>query len=494
AFLEERGYTSEDGVVVVRREIPAQGKGRAFIGGALAPIADLKALGSLFLDVHGQHQHQTLLDPAKHRDLLDRQTAVEEDLERMREAAKNLNAASERLAAMREGSQRIAQRVDLLKFQVEEIDSAGVRAGERVDLLSDRELQRNAEAILRGCSAAHEALYSGETAALGRIAEAIRAARAVAPFDEGVRESLERAEGAQADLQEFALVLRDYPLRQSFDPARLETIEERLVTIDSLLRKYAPGGSEDGILAYREAAEAELAQLTDGSESVSDLEGRVEVLKKTALEMAATLSGKRMEAAAALEKRVERALGEVGMPRTRFAIDFRTRPAAGSGLWVGGEEVAVDGAGYDVVEFFLSANQGEAMRPLVAIASGGELSRVMLALEVVLKRQAGKRTLVFDEVDAGIGGAVAEAVGRQLRRLARMHQVLCVTHLPQIASQAEHHVAVTKHASRGRTEVTLETLDEAGRVKELARMLAGERVTTTALRHAEEMLQRTELR
>lgn len=494
AFLEGHGYAAEDGTVVVRREIPAQGKGRAFIGGALAPIADLKALGSLLLDVHGQHQHQTLLDAARHRDLMDRQAAVEEDLKGMREAAGKLATATQRLASMREGSQRIAQRVDLLKFQVEEIDRAGVRAGERSDLLSERELQRNSESILRGCRAAHEALYSGEAAALGRIAEAIRSARAVAPFDDGVRESLERAEGAQADLQEFALILRDYPSRQSFDPTRLETIEERLVTIDSLLRKYAPGGSEEQILAYRDAAAAELAQLTDGSESVSDLERRVEALRRTALERAANLSRKRMEAAAALEKRVERALGEVGMPHTRFAIDFRTRPAPGDGVWVGGEEVVVDGAGYDVVEFFLSANRGEAMRPLAAVASGGELSRVMLALEVVLKRQGEKRTLVFDEVDAGIGGAVAEAVGRQLRRLARTHQVLCVTHLPQIASQAEHHVAVTKRASRGRTEVAVETLDEAGRVRELARMLAGERVTSTALRHAEELLQRTDLR
>ncbi len=490
AFLRDRGYEPEDGSIVVRREVAAQGKGRAFIGGALSPLADLRALGVLLVDVHGQHQHQTLLDPARHRGLLDRQAGLDGELEPMREAARRLSAAMERLATMREGSQRLAQRVDLLRFQVDEIDRAGLRAGERADLLAERELQRNAETILKQCESAHEALYAGETAALGLIAEAIRDARAVGRFDESIRESVERAESARADLQELAIALRDYPSRLSFDPSRLEAIEERLVAIDALLRKYAPGGSEEGILAYREAAAAELGQLTDGSESVSDLERRVEDLRAAALAIAADLSRRRKRAGAALEKSVERALADLGMGRTRFAVDFRARAAPGSGLWVEGEEVAVDGAGYDVVEFFLSANVGEAMRPLASVASGGELSRMMLALEVVLRRKAEARTLVFDEVDAGIGGAVAEAVGRQLREIARTHQVLCVTHLPQIASQADHHVAVAKRATRGRTEVTLESLDGAGRVRELARMLAGERVTNTALRHAADMLER----
>jgi DNA repair protein RecN (Recombination protein N) len=490
AFLAERGYADEDGTIVVRREIPAQGKGRAFIGGKLAPVADLKTLGSLLIDVHGQHQHQTLLDPSRHRALLDRHASLDDDLRPMQEAARELTDAANRLASMREGSQRIAQRIDLLRFQVQEIDRADLRPGERAGLRAERELLRNAETILMHCQAAHEVLYAGETAALGLVAEGIREAREMARFDESVREMVDRAESARAELQELALLLRDYPSRMSFDPSRLESIEDRLVAIEGLLRKYAPGGNEEAILAYREAAAAELAHLTDGSESVADLEARVGELRATALRCATTLSRKRRKAGAAVEKSMERALADLGMPRTRFAVNLAVKPSPGSGLWVEGEEVAVDGTGYDVVEFFLSANAGEAMRPLATVASGGELSRIMLALEVVLRRRAEARTLVFDEVDAGIGGAVAEAVGRQLRDLARAHQVLCVTHLPQIASQADHHVLVAKRTARGRTEVALQTLDEAGKVGELARMLAGERVTTAAMRHAAEMRER----
>ncbi|MFQ5877831.1 MAG: DNA repair protein RecN [Acidobacteriota bacterium] len=490
AFLESHGYSLEEGAVLVRREIAGQGRGRAFIGGVLAPVGDLRALGALIVDVHGQHQHQTLLNPSGHRDLLDRRAGLREDLRAMDAAARELDAAGARLVSMREGAQRVAQRIDVLRFQLQEIDRAGVRSGERASLRAERELLRNAESILGHCRRAYEALYEGESAALAGIAEGLRETRELARFDAGLADLVERAESARAEIHELALLLRDYPSRLSFDPNRLEAIEERLVLLDGLLRKYAPGGDEDAILAFRRRSEEELSQLTDGSESVTDLAARVEKLRAAALGLAATLSRKRRAAALVLERLVEGILQDLAMGRTRFAVDFRLRPCPGSGLCVKGEEVAVDGAGYDVVEFLLSANQGEALRPLAGVASGGELSRIMLALEVALRRDAEVRTLVFDEVDAGIGGAVAEAVGRMLRRLARRHQVVCVTHLPQIASHADHHVVVAKRAARGRTEVTLEALDADGKVRELARMLAGETVTASALRHAEELLAR----
>jgi DNA repair protein RecN (Recombination protein N) len=490
AFLRERGYSPEEGAVVARREVAAQGKGRAFLGGVLAPVGDLRALGALLIDLHGQHQQQTLLTPASHRDLLDRHAGLDEARDGMAAAATELRAAEARLATMREGAQRVAQRLDMLRFQVDEIDRAAVGPGERTTLKAERELMRNAETILRHCRAAYEALYEGEGAALARLAEGIRAARELARFDAALADGVARAESARADLQELAFALRDYPRRLSFEPARLEAIEDRLAALEALLRKYAPGGDEEALLAHRAAAAEELDQLTGGGETVADLEARVEALRQRALDLAAALSRRRRAAAAALERRVEEELADLAMARTRFAVDFRLQPRPGSGLWVEGEEVAVDAAGYDVVEFLLSANQGEALRPLAGVASGGELSRLMLALEVALRRDAEPRTLVFDEVDAGIGGAVAEAVGRRLRSLARAHQVICVTHLPQIASFADRHLLVAKRAARGRTEVVLEPLDAEGRVRELARMLAGETVTSTALRHAAEMLGR----
>jgi DNA repair protein RecN (Recombination protein N) len=488
-FLAAKGYDTEGGAVVARREITTHGKGRAFLGGVLAPVADLRALGALLVDLHGQHQQQTLLTPANHRAVLDRHADLEVDRAAMAAAAGELQAATSRLASMRDGAQRIAQRIDMLRYQVEEIDRAAAAPGERVALRAERELLRNAETILQHARAAYEALYDGEGAALTRLAEGMREAGALARFDPSLREEIERAEGAAAELQELALRLRDYPSRLSFEPDRLEAIEERLRLLDALVRKYADADAPrlQGVLAYRDRAQAELQELTGGSELVGDLEARVETLRAAVLRVAAGLSHRRHRAAAALEPRVEKALAEMAMPRTRFAIDFRLQPSPGSGLWVDGEEVVVDATGYDVVEFFLSANAGEALRPLSSVASGGELSRLMLALEAVLRGQGEPRTLVFDEVDAGIGGAVAEAVGRKLRELARTHQVICVTHLPQIASCADRHVRVSKRAIAGRTEVAVEVLDGEGQVRELARMLAGETVTQTALRHAAEL-------
>ena len=487
AFLEERGYPVESGSIVSRREILAQGRGRAFLGGSLAPVSDLKALGSTLVDVHGQHQQQTLLQATNHGGVLDCHAGLADSLEAMAGAARRLGAATARLDSMREGAQRLAQRVDMLRYQIEEIDRAAVRPGERQTLRAERDMLRNAESIFRHSREAYEALYEGDAASLARLTEAIRALRELARFDPALQEHLARAETARADLQESAFFLRDYPSRLTFEPRRLETIDDRIQALEALLRKHSPGGGEEDLLRRRAEAAEELSQLVGGGETVEDLEKRVEELRAEALRIAATLSRARRAAAGALEGKVETELADLAMATSRFAVDVRHRPAPGSGLWVEGEEVAVDAAGYDVVEFLLAANPGEPLAPLASVASGGELSRVMLALEGALRREAEPRVLVFDEVDAGIGGAVAEVVGRKLRALARRHQVICVTHLPQIASHADRHVLVGKRAAAGRTEVTVESLDDRGKVQELARMLAGEKVTPAALRHAAEL-------
>ena len=488
AFLEEHGYPLEQGHVVVQREIAAEGRGRAFIGGVPAPVADLKAFGALAGSVHGQHQHQTLLDPASHLPLLDREGGAAELLPAMAEAAQALAEATARLASLRDGAQRLAQRVDLLRWQVQEIDAAALEAGERETLRTERERLRHAEQILRSGREALEALYEGEGAALARVAEGIRAAREVARFEPGLDGDLDRAEAAASEIEEVAFRLRDLTTRLQPDPQRLQAADDRILLIDGLLRKSAPGADEAAIAAYRDAAAEELRSLTDGGATVAELEEKVDRLRAAALAAAQGLSRRRRSAARALERKVEHELGSLAMEGTRFAVDLRPRPGPGSGLWVEGEEVAVDALGYDVVEFLLSANRGEALRPLHAVASGGELSRIMLALEVVRLRHGTPRTLVFDEVDAGVGGAVAEVLGRKLRALAATHQVLCVTHLAPIASQADRHARVAKRTVKGRTEAWVEPLDARARVQELARMLAGESITPSALKHAADML------
>ena len=494
AFLEEHGYPLEQGSIVVQREVASEGRGRAFIGGVPAPVADLKAFGALVVSIHGQHQHQTLLDPAAHLPLLDREGGTAELLPAMAQAAAALHEAATRLASLRDGAQRLAQRVDMLVWQVQEIDAAAVQPGERGALRTERERLRHAEQILRSGREAFEALYEGEGAALARLAEGIRAAREVARYEAGLDADLDRAEAARAEIEEVAFRLRDLTERLQPDPQRLQAADDRLQQIDALLRKYAPNGDETALAAWRDAAAEELRTLTDGGATVAGLEKKMEALRARALETAQGLSRRRRAAAAALERRVEKELESLAMSGTRFAVDLRLRPGPGSGLWVEGEEVAVDAAGYDVVEFLLSANRGEALRPLHATASGGELSRLMLALETVRLGRSAPRSLVFDEVDAGVGGAVAEVLGRKLRALAATHQVLCVTHLAPIASQADRHARVTKRTARGRTEAAVEPLDARGRVQELARMLAGESITPSALKHAAEMLSKSAAR
>jgi DNA repair protein RecN (Recombination protein N) len=489
-LLEERGYAVSGGSIVVRREIAAEGRSRAFIGDALAPLADLRALSSLAVAVHGQHQHQALHDPPRQRELLDRRAGLARDLAAMQEAAGDLAAAAARLASLRDGAQRLAQRVDMLSYMLREIDAAAVRPGERQALRAEREVLRNAEGVLRHCRAAVEALYGGEGSALARLTEGVRAAREVARFAPGLADDLGRAESARSEIEELAFGLRDFAERLNPDPQRLQAADDRLQMIETLLRRHVPGGDEEALARHRETLAGELRQLTDGSDSVADLERRVEGLRQKAAALAQGLSARRRAAAGDLERRVEAELEDLAMAGTRFAVDLRARPGPGSGVWIEGEEVAVDGSGCDVVEFLLSANRGEALRPLAAVASGGELSRLMLALEVVLLTSAAPRSLVFDEVDAGIGGSAAEALGRKLQALAATHQVLCVTHLAPIASRADRHLKVAKRAVRGRTEVAIETLQGEARVRELARMMAGEAVTPSALRHAAEMLAR----
>ena len=490
SFLADRGYEADGASIVVHREVAEKGRSRAFLGGVLAPIADVRGFAALVAAIHGQHQHHLLLDPARHRDLLDRHAGADAERRAMEAEASELTAATARLVSLRDGAQRIAQRIDMLGYQVREIDGIQVQPGERETLRAERDMRRHSETLLRDCRTAVEALYDGESAALARLVEGIRAAREVVRFDPGLGEDLQRVESAKAEIEELVLRLRGFADKLDPDPQRLEALEERIQGIEALLRKYAPGGDEAALLAHREAAAAELRQLTDGSDTVADLDARVEALRERARAAAVALSRKRRAAAATLEKRLEAELRPLAMPETRFAVEFRLRPSAGSGIWIEGEEVSVDAGGCDVVEFLLSANRGEAMRPLHAVASGGELSRLMLALEVVLLGHDAPRSLVFDEVDAGIGGATAEVVGRKLKALAQGHQVICVTHLAPIAALADRHVRVAKRALRGRTEVAVEVLEGEERVRELGRMLAGETITPQALRHAAEMLAR----
>ena len=487
-FLEERGWTPGDGELILRREIQPGGRGRAFVGSHLASLSDLRELGQRILDLHGQHEHQALLRPAEHLSILDRFCGSERALGEMGALHSEIRRVRARLEVLHRDRQEIVRRADILKFQVEEIDRAGVRSGEAEALRVERGRVRNLEKIRELALSALERLYEGEGAALSDLDGALSCTRDLARFDPSVAAPLARAEEARMALAELAESLREAGRERDADPSRLEEIESRLALLESLVRKYGP--EESAILEFRDRAERELEDLTSPEGSAEGLEAKLGELAAEFSRKAEVLSLHRQRGSRALEKGVKEQLVELAMEGTDFLVHSEVEEEPGGPVHRGTVAVAFDSTGWDRVQFLIRTNPGEPPRPLARIASGGELSRVMLAVHLTLRRGEDDTVRVFDEVDAGIGGRVAEAVGRKLRKLSEGGQVLCVTHLPQIASMAAHHLVVSKKMRAGRAEVRAEALDREGSVREVARMLGGERISELTLRHAAEMVAR----
>jgi DNA repair protein RecN (Recombination protein N) len=370
----------------------------------------------------------------------------------------------------------------MLDYQRAEIDKASLRTGEEDDLRAEKAVQANAGKLAALSSEAYALLYEDDGAALARLRQAYRKIEELSVIDRRFQAHLEGREAVVAQLDELALFLRDYQEGLQVIPGRLDEIEARLALIERLKRKY--GATEDEVLAFAERCREELATLASPEETQRALEQERAEAAQRYVELATVLSRRRRAAAKDLEKKVEAELALLAMEKTRFRVRFDPDiPVTGSA-----DTSAWTERGLESAEFLLSPNPGEELRPLARIASGGELSRILLALKSVATLDARGRTLVFDEVDAGIGGRVAEVVGRKLRAMAERHQVVCVTHLPQIASLADTHYVVRKRTERGRTTTELQRLDGGERVEEVARMLGGETVTETARKHAREMV------
>jgi DNA repair protein RecN (Recombination protein N) len=487
ATLSGAGVESSDNELVLRREILPEGRSRAFVADRLVTLSQLRSIGELLVDLHGQHEHQTLLRPAEHLPILDR-FADHEDLLRQMEATHGeLREAQGRLESVSRSEQELARRIDMLRFQSDEIARVGVKGGEIDALRAERLKVRNRERIVASARSGLESLYEGESCALGFLDKALASARELAPFDARVADQLATAEEARLTLRELAEAMRRAALEEDEGPARLEEIEARLAQLEGLCRKYGP--DEAAVVEFARACETELAELTSAENSREGLQTRVEEAAARCSHLATELSARRRQAARSLESAVSEELKALALESCDFGVEFRVEPLAGSPVTCAGEPVACTSSGWDRVEFLLRSNPGESMHPLARIASGGEISRIMLAIHLVLK-EGTDVVRVFDEVDAGIGGKVAQAVGSKLKELGAKGQVICVTHLPQIASLADQHLRVGKRVRQGRTEVLVENLDRPGAVQEVARMLGGERISELALRHAQEMVER----
>ncbi|MDR5697235.1 MAG: DNA repair protein RecN [Armatimonadota bacterium] len=487
ARVDALGVGVEEGLLVLAREVG--GRGRAYANGAPVSVSTLRRIGEIVLEIHGQHEGQRLLELSSHLDLLDA-FGGEGVLAQRRRVAELVRRWSERRAALRavETNERErAQRLDLLRFQVAEIDAARLRPGELDALQEARTRLANAERLREALGRAYDALYGadGSTSdALGRAAASLaQAATWAAELGELAATVQALREGAVEAAREARRALD----RVEADPAQLERVEARLASLQALMRKY--GDSLEGVMAYREQAATEIETLSAADARREEIASELTALQSELAEEASRLSRLRREAAGRMEKAVLVHLRELAMPAARFEVAFGRREDA-QGVPVGGEIVAVGERGADRVEFLFSANPGEPPRPLHRVASGGELSRVLLALRSALIGGDPPPIMVFDEIDAGVGGRTGHVIGQKLAALATRSQVLCVTHLAQIAVFADHHYAVGKVTERGRTRAVVERLEREARVEEVARMLAGPQPTEMARRHAREMLRR----
>ncbi|HEV7498731.1 MAG TPA: DNA repair protein RecN, partial [Vicinamibacteria bacterium] len=476
--LERHGLPADDDEIVLRREVHASGKGRATVNGALVPISVLRELAPFVANIHGQHEPQGLLDPQTHLDLVDHHAHLDAESAAMAEPYRRLREVEAALESLRRDRREDERRREMLDYQAVEIDRAGLQTGEEEALRQEKKLQANAGRLAELSSEAHAALYEDEEAVLARLGLVYRKIEELSRIDPRFTPYVEGRAAVRAQLDDLALFLRDYRESLQVSPGRLDEIETRLALIERLKRKY--GASVEDVLAFGEKCRAELREMGSPEERERALGQEREALAGRYLAAATALSRKRRTAARDLEKKVQGELALLAMERTRFQVSFTPdTPTPSAEDTAGWNE-----RGLETAEFLLSPNPGEDLRPLARIASGGELSRILLALKSVASLDARGKTLVFDEVDAGIGGRVAEVVGRKLRDIAQRHQVLCVTHLPQIASMADRHLVVRKQIERGRTTTHVALLDPAARVEEVARMLGGETVTDAARRHA----------
>ena len=487
-LLRDKGWMPADGILLLRREILAGGRSRAWVGEHPAALADLRRVAASLVDLHGQHEHQLLLRPVEHLAILDRYADLAARVSRMTRAWEDLARSRRRLEALEKDAEGMARRADFLKYQLDEIERASLLPGETENLKTERLRLRNLEKIRELSRAALEALHEGEVSALGLVETALAAARDLARFDPEIAKPLSRAEEAKLALQDLAAAVRP-PEEDSEDPLRrLEEVEARMASLEALFRKYGP--DEASVLDFARRSREEFESFTREEHSAEGLAEAIAKGSQLCERLAGQLSEERRAAARRLEKAVGEELGALGLAEAALQIEFLEEEDPDSPVRHGGAGVSCGPAGWDRVEFLLAANRGEPARPLSRIASGGEISRIMLAVHLVLQQGREATSRVFDEVDAGIGGSVARAVGRKLQDLGRGGQVLCVTHLPQVASLADHHFRVLKQSKGGRTEVRVEALDRPGAVREVARMIGGETISDLSLRHAAEMVAR----
>ena len=476
AAVEAIFETPTGSEMIIRREVSSQGRSRATVDGALATSTLLRELCGGLVDLHGQHEHQVLLDPSAHIDLLDEFAGAATE----RGAVAAAFAALQEVRAERDrlltGEREKASRADFLSFQLNEIERVAPKPGEDDELAAARQVLANADKLQRLCGEAYEALYEGDQAALPALGSVWKTLGDLAALDRRFDPYLDARTAVKSQLEDLAFFLRSYATTIESSPARLQEVEDRLALLERLKKKH--GSSLDEVIRKGEQFRRDLHDIEHATERAAELDRELEQARQAYLRSADALSMKRRAAATQFSRALEKSLGDLAMSRTRCEVRFAA--AEGEAQWTD--------RGVEQGEFYISPNPGEDLKPLTRIASGGELSRVMLALKTLASTDAPGKTLIFDEVDAGIGGAVADVVGARLQRLGARYQVLCITHLPQIAAYGATHYRIVKRVVGGRTVTDVARVGGAEREEELARMIGGTDISTAVLASARDML------
>ncbi len=472
-LLAEAGLPESDDDLLVRRVIHKGGRSRTYINGALTTASRLAGIGSLLVDLSGQHQHQGLVDPKRHRDILDSFAENSSYLATMQNAHALWAASRDALNAIVKNAQNRDERLDYLRFQLDELSEANLQTGEDEALEKDRAMLASVDKLQSAANECEALLYGSDGSAVDKLHMAARSIEGLSELDEGLAECAQLVGEARTLAEEAARAIGHYATGLDADPGRLAEVDDRLALIRRLTRKH--GSTLNALVDKTAELQKEAHDLDHQDERLSGLQAKVDKAQVVAQKAAMALRKRRKKAATKLESEVSPALAELGMTSAQLIVQM------------GDTEITSHGG--DHVEFLLAANTGEVAKPLSRVASGGELSRIMLSLKLVLRRADNVSSYVFDEVDTGIGGGTAEVVGQQIRKVANERQVLCVTHLPQIAAFADQHFLVSKREDNGRTETSVKRLSEKQRHTEIARMVGGVRVSAQARAHAKEMIE-----
>ncbi|WP_018660610.1 DNA repair protein RecN [Heyndrickxia acidiproducens] len=484
----EFGIEVEEGMVVLRRDISKTGKSICRINGKLVTISILREIGATLIDIHSQHETQELLNEAFHLPLLDQygQEEIEAALANYRDVYKQYETASSRLKRMNENDQQLAHRLDLIQFQSHEIQQAELKLGEDEELIEEKRKLTNFERLFESLHTSYEALQ-GEQHGLDWIGLVMGQLETAAEADASLAPLLESVQGCYYTLEDAAHSIRDQLDTLEFNPERLNQIEDRLDEINQLKRKY--GNTIGEILEYSAKIEEEIESITNRDQHMDKLQKELKMVERDLYLEAKQLSDLRKKWADRLTKNIHAELKQLYMDKTKFEVRFH----ASADSFFEQEEIPFRNDGLDHVEFYISTNPGEPLKPLAKTASGGELSRVMLALKTIFSKHQGITSIIFDEVDTGVSGRVAQAIAEKIYRISVHSQVLCITHLPQVAAMADTHLFIMKEMQKGRTRTKVKVLNQEEKIKEIGRMISGVEMTDLTRQHAKELLELAEM-